>query len=142
VARLERDVAAAEVGGTPSPRDDLRVRQRFLQTLEVCKAYGRMCPPRLDEPAWQYDIESDADPTLDAPLRFDVESWRKVADELHGRACACRSLACVDSMEVALARLETRPMPDVRQDDVASLSVTSARDCLNRLRGGRAVPHP
>jgi hypothetical protein len=38
-------------------------------------------------------------------------------------------------MEVAIARLEARPMPDVRGDETASQSITRARECLTRLRG-------
>lgn len=114
---------------------DLAVRRRFIASLEACQQSGRTCPPRLDEPAWSYDVESDADPKLDAPLRFDVDDWRAIASELFGRACACRTASCVDSMEVAIGKLETRPMPDVRGDEEASLSITRARECLTRLRG-------
>ncbi len=114
---------------------DLAVRRRFIASLEACQATGRTCPPRLDEPAWSYDITSDADPKLDAPLRFDADDWRAVSAELFGRACACRTTACVESMEVAIGKLETRPMPDVRGDEAASLSITRARECLVRLRG-------
>lgn len=117
--------------------EDLAVRRRFIAALEACEARGQTCPPRLDEPAWAFDIEGDADPKLDTHLRFDLDSWRKVAAELHGRACACRTLACIDSMFVAIARLETRPMPDVQGDEAASLSITRARECLYRLRGLR-----
>ena len=114
---------------------DLEVRRRFIASLEACQASGYTCPPRLDEPAWSYDPASDADPKLDAPLRFDAGDWQKVAAELQGRACACRTRACVDSMEVAIARLESRPMQDVRGDETASRSITWARECLTRLRG-------
>ena len=119
---------------------DLAVRRRYLAALELCAASGRACPPRLDEPAWSYDIEGDAPPKLDANLRFDLDSWRKVSAELFGRACACRTLACVDSMFVAIERLETRPMPDVQEDEQAVTSVTRARECLYRLRGLRDTP--
>lgn len=121
-------------------RGDAEVRRRFVASLESCAATGRLCPPRLDEPAWRFDVEGSAEPALDVPLRFDLASWRNVAAELHGRACACRTLACVDSLFVAIDRLETRPMPDVRADEAASLSITHARDCLYRLRGLRATP--
>ena len=130
--RLE---ASIEVGD-----DDVAVRKRFITTLELCKATGRYCPPRIDDPAWSYDIESDADPKLDTPLRFDVDTWRTLTVELHGRAGACRTLDCVDSLEVAIARLETRPMPDVQGDDHAALAIVRARDCLARLRGKRSLP--
>ncbi len=118
---------------------DLAVRRRFIAALEACEASGRVCPPRLDDPPWSFDIEADVDPKLDAHLRFDLDSWRKIAAELHGRACACRTVACIDSMFVAIARLETRPMPDVEADEAASLSITRARECLYRLRGLRAM---
>lgn len=119
---------------------DLAVRQRFIASLEACETLGQTCPPRLDEPAWTFDLEAEADPKLDAPLRFDVASWQKVTAELHGRACACRTLSCVDSMFVAIDRLEKRPMPDVQNDETASASVTHARECLYRLRGLRHTP--
>jgi hypothetical protein len=119
---------------------DLEVRRRFIASLDACAAAGMTCPPRLDEPAWSYDIEANVDPTLDTKLRFDLASWQKISAELHGRACACRTLACVDSMFAAIDRLEPRPMPDVQGDDAASLSITRARECLYRLRGLRPTP--
>ena len=119
---------------------DLAVRRRFIASLEACQAVGRTCPPRLDEPAWTFAIDGDAPPPLDTPLRFDLATWRAIAVELHGRACACRTLACVDSMFVAIEQLEARPMPDVQGDEAASLSITRARECLYRLRGLRPTP--
>jgi hypothetical protein len=119
---------------------DLGVRKRFIASLAACDATGQACPPRLDDPAWTFELEADVDPKLDTPLRFDVDSWRKVAAELHGRACACRTIACVDSMFVAIDRLEKRPMPDVQSDDAAAMSIVRARDCLYRLRGLRGTP--
>jgi hypothetical protein len=119
---------------------DLAVRRRFVASLAACKANGVVCPPRLDDPAWSYDVEANVDPTLDVKLRFDLESWQKVAAELHGRACACRTLACVDSMFAAIDRLEVRPMSEVQSDETASLSITRARECLYRLRGLRRTP--
>lgn len=119
---------------------DLAVRRRFIASLEACSASDRACPPRLDDPASSFDVEGTIDPKLDAPLRFDLASWREVASELHGRACACRTLSCIDSMFAAIDRLETRPMPDVQADDPASLSITRARECLYRLRGLRPTP--
>lgn len=120
---------------------DLAVRRRFIATLEACEAQGQWCPPRLDDPPWLFDPDPDAagGPPLDAPLRFDVESWRTVAGELHGRACACRRLGCIDSINVAIGTLEKRPMPVVQGDDAASLSVTRARECLFRLRGKKPI---
>ena len=135
VGELETDSDAQLVA-----QQDLAVRRRFVAALEACDGSGRVCPPRLDEPAWSYDADKDADPKLDATLRFDVESWRKVAAELHGRACACRTLSCTETIGVAIERLETRPMPDVQSDDAAALSIVRARDCLYRLRGKRPTP--
>lgn len=118
---------------------DLAVRRRFIASLETCEASGRDCPPRLDEPPWSWDPDPDpakrGAPPLTAELRFDLDSWRKVAAELHGRACACRTIACVDSIDVAIGELETRPMPVVQGDEMATESITRARQCLFRLRG-------
>ncbi|MEO8703590.1 MAG: hypothetical protein ABI867_26310 [Kofleriaceae bacterium] len=116
---------------------DLGVRRRFIRALEVCEASGRWCPPRLDEPAWNYDYDGDRieAPPVDATLRFDLDSWRTLTGELHGRACACRTMLCVDSVGVAIDRLEKKPMPDVQGDELASLAITRARECLFRLRG-------
>jgi hypothetical protein len=105
---------------------DLAVRRRFIAALERCQSEGRQCPPRLDDP-----------PTFDPPLRFDLDDWRKLADELHGRACACRTLACIDSIGMTIDELEARPMKDIDGDEAASASVTAARECLFRLRGKR-----
>jgi len=122
-------------------RADLDVRRRFIASLEACEVSGRTCPPRLDDPAWAFDPDPDvqAPPKLDTPLRFDLASWQKVAAELHGRACACRTLTCVDSMAVAIEQVETRPMPDVQGDETATQSITWARECLFRLRGKKAT---
>lgn len=119
---------------------DLAVRRRFIATLELCEASARHCPPRLDEPAWRYALDSESDPELDVPLRFDRDSWQKVAGELHGRACACRTLSCVETLEVAIARLEVRPTDEVQGDEPATLSITRARECLLYLVGKRRLP--
>lgn len=116
---------------------DLSVRRRFVASLEECRATGRHCPPRLDDPPWVYDVESAAAPRLDSALRFDLEDWRKIAAELHGRACACRTMTCVDGVTFAIDALSKRPMPDVEADEAASVSVTAARECLLRLRSRR-----
>ena len=121
-------------------RDNILVRKRFIETLELCKATGTSCPPRIDEPAWTFEADSDTDPKLENPLRFDVDGWRKVSTELHGRACACRTIGCIDTLEVAIQRLEVRPMPDVQSDDFAAIEIVRARDCLARLRGRHAMP--
>lgn len=139
----ERAVSEAEAGDPDALRvalANLAVRRRFIQILELCEANARMCPPRLDEPVWNYAVDADTDPVLDVPLRFDLDSWRKVAVELHGRACVCRTVDCIDSMETAIARLEIRPMPDVQSDDAATNDVTKARECLMRLRGLKQLP--
>ena len=121
---------------------DLAVRRRFIASLEACEASGRYCPPRLDDPPWTFDPDPDVQqpPKLDTPLRFDLASWQKIASELHGRACACRTLACVDSMAVAIEQLEPRPMPEVQGDEAATQSIAWARECLFRLRGKKATP--
>jgi hypothetical protein len=143
-AAAERHVAELETSGDPDQvrvaRDDLSVRRRFIASLEVCEAMGRYCPPRLDDPEWTYPPDAETDPKLETALRFDLESWKKVAAELHGRACACRTLSCVDSLGAAIDRLETRPMAEVQGDDEAIASITRARDCLFRLRGKRSLP--
>jgi hypothetical protein len=119
---------------------DLAVRRRFIATLEACQAAGRWCPPRLDDPAWSFDPDPErpTDPPMSTALRFDLDSWRNLANELHGRACACRTVACVDSVGVAIDLLERRPMGHVQIDDAATASIVWARGCLARLRG--AVP--
>jgi len=114
---------------------DLAVHQRFIAALEACEARGDWCPPRLDDPAFAFDPDGAKPPPLDTPLRFDLESWRKVSSELHGRSCACRTIACVDNVGVAIDQLEIRPMPDIQADDAASIAITRARECLFRLRG-------
>jgi hypothetical protein len=121
---------------------DLAVRRRFIAALEACQATGHTCPPRLDDPPWTFDVDSPAaKPPLDTPLRFDVEDWQKIAAELHGRACACRTVACIDSLGVAIDQLETKPMPEIQGDETASQSITRARECLFRLRG-KAIAKP
>ncbi|HEU4730684.1 MAG TPA: hypothetical protein VFT22_22470 [Kofleriaceae bacterium] len=123
---------------------DLAVRRRFLATLEACEASGRLCPPRLDDPPWAFDPDPDrpVPPPLTAPLRFDLDGWRALASELHGRACACRTIACVDSVGVAIDQLETRPTREVQGDEPASASITRARECLFRLRGKARAARP
>jgi len=88
---------------------DLGVRRRFIASLAACETNGMTCPPRLDDPAWSFDIEADVDPKLDIKLRFDLDSWRKVSAELHGRACACRTLACVLHVDGVELRHEVFP---------------------------------
>jgi hypothetical protein len=124
---------------------DLGVRRRFIATLETCESAGRWCPPRLDDPPWAYDPDPDppaqaSEPPLSAPLRFDLDSWRNLAAELYGRACACRTIACVDSVGVAIDELEPRAMPAVQRDDQATADITRARECLFRLRGKSPRP--
>jgi hypothetical protein len=141
--QLEELDAADDSIVTPPRRGevvaDLAVRRRAIAILERCDANGRMCPPRLDAPAWEHAVDAENDPTLDVPLRFDLEGWRKVASELHWRACGCRTSQCIESIEVTIARLETRPMADIQQDDAALTSVVRARECLMRLAGKRAL---
>lgn len=141
VQEIEALVAA---GSTPAGTDrlrvalvDLAVRRRFIATLEACEQAGRFCPPRLDDPPFSFDPASDVGTPvpLDAAMRFDLDSWRAIAAELHGRACGCRTMGCIDSMGVAIDQLETRPMQAVQGDEAATLSITRARECLFRLRG-------
>jgi len=142
-ASAERRVAELEAKDADVATDDrlrvaladLAVQRRFIATLESCESTSRHCPPRLDDPPWTFDPDSTAAPPLTATLRFDVESWRIVATELHGRACACRTIACIESLGVAIDQLEIRPMPEVQGDEAATHAVTRARECLFRLRG-------
>jgi len=147
-ATAERVLTDFEAHGTDATDDqmrtaaaDLAVLRRFIASLEACQDNGRNCPPRLDDPAWTFDYAADkpAPPPLDTALRFDLADWQKVTAELHGRACACRTLACVDSVGVAIDQVEGRPMADVQGDEAASQSLTWARECLFRLRGKEAV---
>ena len=144
-ATAEKQVMDADFKGDDDAKSaaagDLAVRRRFIASLERCQSEGRECPPRLDDPAWSWDMSADADPKLDTPLRFDLDDWQKVTAELHGRACACRTTACVASMDAVIDKLETRPMQEVRADEAASQSVTRARECLTRL-AGRARTYP
>jgi hypothetical protein len=140
--RQVRDIEAlVAAGSTQAGSDrlrvalaDLAVRRRFIRTLESCEVSGQWCPPRLDDPPWNYDYESET-PPLETPLRFDLDSWRAITAELHARSCACRTMLCIDGVEVAIGQLESRPMPVVQGDDAAILAITRARECLFRLRG-------
>ncbi len=138
-ATNERRVAEADARGDADAllvaRADLGVRQRFIANLEACQASGHLCPPRLDDPVWKYDLGQDLPPPVESPLRFDLADWQKLSAELHGRACACRTIGCVDSLDVAIDQLEQRPMPDVAADEQATAEITRARECLFRLRG-------
>ena len=146
----ERVVGELEAKVTDGPeedrlrvaRADLEVRRRFIQSLEACEVSGHACPPRLDDPTWSYDPDPDVvvAPKVDSDLRFDLRSWQKLSAEMFGRACACRTMACVDSVGVAIDQLEKRPTADVQGDETASLSITRARECLFRLRGKKATP--
>jgi hypothetical protein len=138
---LAQQVASAEAGSDDSLRvvlGDLAVRRRFIASLEACEANGRDCPPRLDEPAWSFAPDSDAKPPLDATLRFDLQDWIKISTELHARACACRTVACLDSFDALIAQLETQPTLDVQRDETAAQSIVWARECLFRLRGKKS----
>ena len=138
--RADSEAEAGDANALHVEVANLAVRRRFIQVLELCEANARMCPPRLDDPPWHYAVDAETDPKLDVPLRFDLDSWRKVAGELHGRACGCRTPDCIDSMETAIARLEVRPMPEVQSDDLATFDITKARECLMRLRGLTRLP--
>lgn len=139
----EREVREAEAGDPDQLRialADLAVRRRFIAILEICEAQGKLCPPRLDEPAWPHGPDYEGDPKLDVPLRFDLASWQKVTAELHSRACACRTLSCIDSLDVTIHKLEGRPTDEVQGDEAATTSITRARACLFRLRGRKTLP--
>jgi hypothetical protein len=144
-ASAERLVADLEATDATDDRRrvaaaDLAVRRNFIASLEACESSGRQCPPRLDDPPWAFDPDPGGElaPPITATLRFDLGSWRTLTAELHGRACACRTISCVDSVGVAIDQLEPRPMPDVQGDEEASRSLTRARECLFRLRGRHA----
>ena len=128
-ATNERRVTDAEAKGDDEALRiaiaDLGVRRRFILMLETCQQSGHLCPPRLDDPGT----------TLDPNPRFDLADWQKLAADLHGRACACRTLACIDTLDDAINQLEPRPIDDVRGDEQASADLTRARECLFRLRG-------
>jgi hypothetical protein len=136
-AKPDRDIAADD--RLRIARADLAVRRRFIKALEACEANGRWCPPRLDDPSFTFDPDGET-PLLDSPLKFDIDGWRKVGSELHGRACACRTLACLDSVDSATNVLEARAPASVQGDEPSSLSLTRARECLFRLRGRDARP--
>jgi len=141
--RQVRDIEALVAAGSTSAGtdrlrvalNDLAVRRRFIATLESCQLQGRWCPPRLDEPAWVYDPAGEDPVPLDTNLRFDLDTWRKITAELHGRACACRTVLCIDGVDVAITQLEERPMRAVQEDDTAIQAITRARECTFRLRG-------
>jgi hypothetical protein len=143
--RIVADLQAKADGAPPDPLRvalaNLAVRRRFIAALEACEATGRFCPPRLDDPSWTYDLDGDRldQPPLDVPLRFDADGWRAIAGELHGRGCACRTLGCVDSVGVAIDRLERLAPTPVVGDEAATLSITRARECLFRLRGKKTI---
>jgi hypothetical protein len=146
-ATLEQQIAALEAN--PGPDDqlhtaiaDLAIRRRFIASLEACEAAGRDCPPRLDEPPWTWEPDAGTPPPLDTAISLDLAGWQRVSSELHGRACACRTVACLDGLGAAIDQLEARVEPAVRDDDAAAQSITWARECLLRLRGGRMRPPP
>ncbi|MFT3694543.1 MAG: hypothetical protein QM831_15450 [Kofleriaceae bacterium] len=139
-ATNERRVEDADNGSDPVAagiaRADLGVRQQFIASLVACRDGGHLCPPRLDDPAWKFTAGEDlAKPPLDTPLRFDLDDWQKMTAELHGRACACRTINCLDSLDAVMNELEQRPTQDVRADEQATTELARARECTFRLRG-------
>ena len=114
---------------------DQGVRQRYLDALESCRDHGVWCPPRLGLSWTILDGEAEVPVSLEAELRFDVASWRKLTRELWARGCDCRSMRCVDAMTRTIDTLEARPTPEVQGDHEASVGLTGARTCLWRLRG-------
>lgn len=113
---------------------DLQVQERYLESLEACRARGVWCPPKLGM-AWTIREDQDVPVSLDAEARFDLASWRKLAAELWARGCDCRSMTCVDAMTQTIDALEAQPTPEVQGDHEAAAAVTGARTCLWRLRG-------
>jgi hypothetical protein len=113
---------------------DLGVQERYLETLESCKARGVWCPPKLGM-AWTIREGVDVPVSLDTEVRFDLQTWRAVTAELWARGCDCRSMTCVDAMTQTIDALEPRPTPEVQGDQEASAALTAARTCLWRLRG-------
>jgi hypothetical protein len=123
---------------------DQGVRQRYVLALESCRDHGAWCPPALGLSWTLHDESADVPVSLDAELRFDLASWRKLAAELWARGCDCRTMRCVDAMTHTIDVLEARPTLEVQGDHEASVAVTGARTCLWRLRGkaGRRGPAP
>jgi hypothetical protein len=113
---------------------DLEVQQRYIEALELCRARGMWCPPRLGL-AWTIRDDADLPVSLDAETRFDLASWRKLTTELWARGCDCRSMRCVDAMTQMIDGLELRPTAEVQGDHESSVALTGARTCLWRLRG-------
>lgn len=139
-ASAERAITELELrGASPlelaAARADLAVRRRYIAALDACEESQRQCPPRLDDPPLAFDPAGESAPRLDVPLRFDLAAWRVVAVDVYGRACACRTVACIDATMLGIAWLESRPTREVLADDTATLSLTRARQCLYRLRG-------
>lgn len=125
---------------------DLGVQERFIEALDACRARGVWCPPKLGM-SWTIREEQAVPVSLDAEVRFDLASWRKLASELWARGCDCRSMTCVDAMTQTIDELERQPMADVQGDHEAASAITGARTCLWRLRGkagkrGLAVEDP
>lgn len=114
---------------------DQGVRERYLEALETCRDHRMWCPPKLGLSWTFHDDAADVPVSLEAELRFDLQSWRKLAAELWARGCDCRTMRCVDAMTHTVDVLESRPLADVQGDHEASTAVTGARTCLWRLRG-------
>jgi hypothetical protein len=115
---------------------DVGVQQRYIDALQSCRDHGVWCPPKLGGLTWTIrELEQEVPVSLDAELRFDVTSWRKVAAELWARGCDCRSMTCVDAMTQSIDALEQKPTVEVQGDHEASTALTGARTCLWRLRG-------
>jgi hypothetical protein len=114
---------------------DLGVQQRYIDSLESCRARGQWCPPRLGLTWTIREGDLEVPVSLDAELRFDRDSWRTLASELWARGCDCRSMTCVDAMTQTINALETRPTPELQGEAQSSAAITAARSCLWRLRG-------
>ncbi len=114
---------------------DLGVQQRYIEALESCRARSVWCPPKVGLTWTIRELEQDVPVSLDAELRFDLDSWRTLAAELWARGCDCRSMECVDAMTQSIDSLEGKPTLEVQGDHQASTAITGARTCLWRLRG-------
>lgn len=145
-ATNERRITDAETAGdtvaVQAARADLAVRRQFIAALVACQTEGHLCPPRLDDPPLKLAVGDDlGKPPLDTPIRFDLDDWQKMTTELHGRACACRTISCLDTLDAMMNELELRPTQDVRADEQATAELTRARECTFRLRG-KALAKP
>jgi hypothetical protein len=136
----ERDKLVALDRDRETVPDDLRlvamnadraVLAGAVALLERCLDKTGTCPPALTTTP-----DPDFDPDA-RPPSLDVAGWRIVAARLHAAACGCRTMACVDGYTETLRVQEAANDDATDGDEVASASVTAARECLWVLRGKR-----